>query len=167
MKIINGSKSLTFSAKSSILDILLGPENASGFTVFNYFHQKNGNKYVVSENSCSEFRRFPRKISTWNCFLKQSCKLPDTYSKCSSEKFMKFSEQFSQKHPCEWRLLQLVVTEKCLDQNIFFKKYLIRFFSFMFWYSVACVPRDKCITDVQELNIWIRHIIIQNISGYI
>ena len=27
-------------AKSSILDILLGPENASGFTVFNYFHQK-------------------------------------------------------------------------------------------------------------------------------
>ena len=39
-KIINGSKPLTFPAKSSILDILLGPENASGFTVFNYFHQK-------------------------------------------------------------------------------------------------------------------------------
>ena len=39
-KIINGSKLLTFAAKSSILDILLDPENASGFTVFNYFHQK-------------------------------------------------------------------------------------------------------------------------------
>ena len=39
-KIMNGWKPLTFSAKSSILDILLGPENASGFTVFNYFHQK-------------------------------------------------------------------------------------------------------------------------------
>ena len=39
-KIINGSKPLTFSAKSSILDIPLGPENASGFTVFNCFHQK-------------------------------------------------------------------------------------------------------------------------------
>ena len=39
-KIMYGWKPLTFSAKSSILDILLGPENASGFTVFNYFHQK-------------------------------------------------------------------------------------------------------------------------------
>ena len=39
-KIMNGWKQLTFSAKSSILDILLGPENASGFTVFNYFFQK-------------------------------------------------------------------------------------------------------------------------------
>ena len=39
-KIMNDWKPLTFSAKSSILDILLGPENASGFTVFNYFHQK-------------------------------------------------------------------------------------------------------------------------------
>ena len=39
-KIMNGWKPLTFSAKSSILDILLGPENASVFTLFNYFHQK-------------------------------------------------------------------------------------------------------------------------------
>ena len=39
-KIMNGWKLLTFSAKSSIVDILLGPENASGVTVFNYFHQK-------------------------------------------------------------------------------------------------------------------------------
>ena len=31
---------LTFSAKSFILDILSGPENASGFTVFNYFDQE-------------------------------------------------------------------------------------------------------------------------------
>ena len=39
-KIMNSWKQLTFSTKNSILDILLGPENASGFTVFNYFHQK-------------------------------------------------------------------------------------------------------------------------------
>ena len=32
-KINNSSKPLTFSAKSSILDILLGPENVSGFTL--------------------------------------------------------------------------------------------------------------------------------------
>ena len=39
-KLMNRWKLLTFSAKSSILGILLGTENASGFTIFNYFHQK-------------------------------------------------------------------------------------------------------------------------------
>ena len=39
-KIMNGWKLLTFSTKNSILNILLSPENASGFTAFNYFHQK-------------------------------------------------------------------------------------------------------------------------------
>ena len=39
-KIMNRWKLLTFSAKSSILDILLAPENAAGFTVFSYFQQK-------------------------------------------------------------------------------------------------------------------------------
>ena len=38
--IMNGWKPLTFSTKNSILDIFLHPENACGFTVFNYFHQK-------------------------------------------------------------------------------------------------------------------------------
>ena len=39
-KIMNGWKPLTFSTKSSILDILLDLENASGFIVVNYFHKK-------------------------------------------------------------------------------------------------------------------------------
>ena len=39
-KIMNGWKPLTFFAKSCIVSILLGPENASGFTVCNYFQQK-------------------------------------------------------------------------------------------------------------------------------
>ena len=39
-KIMNSQKPLTFSAKKLHLNILLGPKNASGFTVFNYFHQK-------------------------------------------------------------------------------------------------------------------------------
>ena len=46
-KIMNGWKLLAFYAKNSILDILLGPENASGFTVFT-------KECVVSENSCSK-----------------------------------------------------------------------------------------------------------------
>ena len=44
-------------------------------------------------------------------------------------------------HEC--RLLQLVVTGKCFDQKIFFKKYLIRFD--IQWHVL---PGIKCITDV-------------------
>ena len=43
----------------------------------------------------------------------------------------------------EYRLLQLVVAEKCFDQKIFFKKYLIRFD--IQWHVP---PGIKCITDV-------------------
>ena len=45
-KIMNGWKPLIFSIKSLILNILLGPENASGFTAFNYFHQKLNLRYL-------------------------------------------------------------------------------------------------------------------------
>ena len=43
----------------------------------------------------------------------------------------------------ECRLLQLVVTGKCFDQKIFFKKYLIRFD--IHWHVV---PGIKCITEL-------------------
>ena len=107
-EIINGLNPLTFSAKSSVLDILLGPENVSEFTGFNYFHQKlhlrslrgliclciylvqqlwrwineiskvcygetqkNDNKCVVSENTCSKSfvnfqEKHPREIAFLN-----------------------------------------------------------------------------------------------------
>ena len=113
---LNGSKPLTFSAKSSILNILLGPENASGFTVVNYFHQKLHLKSLrgliclymkklktIAINmlflkiAVRKFRTFPRKTFPWNCFFIKNFRLPDTYWECSSGKFMKFSEQFSQK----------------------------------------------------------------------
>ena len=103
--------------------------------------QKNGNKYVVSENSSlKNFVSFQEKHPVEIAFyLKQSWRLPETYWEFSSGKF---SEQLSQKLPFEWWLLQLVVTRKCFDQNIFIKKYLNWFFSFIFWYSMACVPPD-------------------------
>ena len=43
----------------------------------------------------------------------------------------------------ECGLLQLVVAGKCFDQNIFFKKYLIRFD--IQWHVL---PEIKCITEV-------------------
>ena len=45
-KIMIDWKPLIFSAKSSILDILLSPKNASAFTVFNDFHQKLHLRYL-------------------------------------------------------------------------------------------------------------------------
>ena len=44
-------------------------------------------------------------------------------------------------HKCQ--LLQLVVTEKCFDQKIFFKKYLM-------WFDIQwhVLPGIKCITEV-------------------
>ena len=45
-KIMNDWKPLIFSIKSLILNILLGPENVSGFTAFNYFHQKLNLRYL-------------------------------------------------------------------------------------------------------------------------
>ena len=56
---------------------------------------------------------------------------------------MKFSEQVSQENTRECPFLQLVVAGKCFDQNIFFKKYLIRFD--IQWHLL---PGIKCLTDV-------------------
>ena len=47
------------------------------------------------------------------------------------------------RNTCECQLLQLVVTGKCFDQKMFFKKYLIRF---EIQWNV--LPRIKCITEV-------------------
>ena len=73
--------------------------------------------------------------------LKQSCRLLKTYWECSSGKFIKFSGELSQKLPsngsfCNWLSLENISTK------IYFSK-SIWFFSFMFWYSIACIPRDQ------------------------
>ena len=47
------------------------------------------------------------------------------------------------RNTCECQLLQLVVTGKCFNQNIFLKKYLIRFD--IQWHVL---PGIKCITEV-------------------
>ena len=99
----------------------------SGFTVFNYFNQK---LHLTSLRGLIclyiylvwQFWRWINKISKvcyeetfpWNCFFKQSSRLPGTYWECSSGKFMKFSEQFSEKTPamaasaisCHWKMFR-------------------------------------------------------------
>ena len=85
-------------------------------------------------------------ISQLLCFycakiIPVSCSLPDIYWECSSGKFMTFSQQLSQKTH-KWRLLQLVVTRKCCDRNIFFKKSDSIFLIYVLICNDICVPRD-------------------------
>ena len=153
-KIINSSKSLTFSAKSSILNILLGPENASGFTVFNYFHQKPHLR-PLRELIClciylvRQFWRWINKIRKV-CYeeTQNNCNKYVVSENSCSKNFVHFQEKHLSeiaflnkvagmffweiykiftKNNREWWLLQLVIIGKCYDQNIFFKNYLIQF----------------------------------------
>ena len=87
------------------------------------------------EKLFEKFRKFPRKTFWWNCFLKQSCRLPDTYWECSG-KLMKFSEQVLQETSANASFCN-VSTKR------FFKKYLIRFD--IQW---LVLPGIKCIIEV-------------------
>ena len=53
------------------------------------------------------------------------------------------------------QLLQLVVTGRCFNQSIFFRKYPFDFSHLCFDIQWHVFLGIKCITDVQELNIWI------------
>ena len=94
-----------------------------------------------------KFRKFPRKTSRWNYFLKQSCRLSDTVIWHLLVMF--FWETYeifrtgSTRNTRECRLLQLVVAGKCFYQEIFFKKYIMRFD--IQWHVL---PGIKCITEV-------------------
>ena len=56
---------------------------------------------------------------------------------------MKFFRAGFTRNTCECRLLQLVVTGKCFNQKIFFKKYLMQFD--IQWHVL---PGIKCVTEV-------------------
>ena len=126
---MNSWKPLTFSAKGSISDILLAAENVSGFTVFNYFQ--------TQKNVFEKFRKFPRKTSPEIALLNKVAGYLTLTENIFLGNLWNFQNSFHKKHP-ECRLLQLVVTGKCFDQIIFFKKYLIRFFSFALIFNDMC-----------------------------
>ena len=105
---------------------------------------RNSKECVVSENSCSKnFVNFEEKHPREITLLNKVAGYVTCFLGVFFWEIYEFFRTASTRNTREYRLLQLVVTGKCFDQNIFFKKYLIRFFSFMFWYSMACVPRDS------------------------
>ena len=116
----NGSKPLTFSAKNSILDILLGPENASGLTVFNYFHQK---LHVRSLGGLIclcvfLFRQFWRWINA----ISKVCheETHSNYNKyvVSENSCSKNYVHFQEKHPCEIAFLNKVAGQLTFTENV-------------------------------------------------
>ena len=122
---------------------------------------RNTKECVVSENSCSKiFVNFQEKHPHEIAFLNKVAGYLTFTENVHLGNLGNFQNSFHKKHPrmpasaisCHWKMFR---------PKMFFKKCPIRFFSFTFWYSMACAPRGmKCITDVQELNIWIRCIVI-------
>ena len=120
MKIIHGSKPFTFSTKSPILDILLGPENASGFTVFNYFHRKLHLRslrgliclciYLVQQ-----FWRWINEISKV-CYeeTQNNCNKYVISENSCSKRFVHFQERY----PCEISFLNKAVGYLILTGNV-------------------------------------------------
>ena len=118
--LINGSKLLTFSVKSSILDIMLGPENASGFTVLNYFHQK---LHLRSQRGLiylciylvQQFWRWINEISKV-CYeeTQNSC----TKYVISENSCLKNFTYFQEKHPHEIAFLNKVAGYLTLTGNV-------------------------------------------------
>ena len=102
---------------------------------------RNTKECVVSENSCSKnFVNFQEKHPGEIAFLNKVEGYLTLTGNVLLENLWNGTEQVS-KETC--RLLQLVVAGKCFNQNIFFKKYLIRFD--IQWHVL---PEIKCITEV-------------------
>ena len=126
-KIVNGSKPRTFSTKSSILDILLTPENASGYRVFNYFYQKLHLKSLIC--LCigliclciylvRQFWRWVNEISKV-CYeeTQNNCTKYVIFENSCSKKFLHFQE----KHPHQIIFLSKVAGYLTLTGNAFLR----------------------------------------------
>ena len=117
---MNGSKLLTFSAKSSILDVLLGPENVSQFTVFNYFHQTLHLRSLrglicLCINLVWHFWRGINEIS--KVFYEETQKTCTKYV-ISEKSCLKSFIYFQEKHPHEIAFLNKVAGYLTLTGNV-------------------------------------------------
>ena len=115
-KIMNRWRLLTFSAKSPILDILFGPENASEFTILNFFHQKLHLRSLTGQICL--FMYLVPQIWRWInenskvCYESMLCVVSE--SSCSKN-FVNFQE----KHPCVIAFLNKVAGYMTLTGNVF------------------------------------------------
>ena len=132
-KIMNGWKPLTFSVKSSILDIMLGlemPLDSQSLTIFT--------KNCVKVAGYMTLTGYVFLGNLWN-----------------------FQNSFHKKHPwmpgsaisCHWKMFQPKYTY--FSKNVSFD-----FSHLCFDIQWHLFPGIKCITDVQKSNIWIRCVVM-------
>ena len=163
---MNNWKLLTFSAKSSILDILLGLENVSGFTVFNYFYQKlhlrslrgqiclcmylvpqiwrrinvlwrNTRKCVVFENSClKNFVNSQEKHPGEIAFLSKVAGYLTLTGNVLLGNVWNFQNRFQKKH------LRMPTSAISCHWKMFQPKDIFKKMYHAIWYPMACAPRD-------------------------
>ena len=117
---LNSSKPLAFSTKSSILNILLGPENASRFIVFTYFHQKlhlRSSRGLICLCIC-----LVRQFWRW---INEICKVCYEETQNNSNKYvvsenscLKNFIQFQEKHSHETSFLNKVAGYPTLTGNV-------------------------------------------------
>ena len=116
---------------------------------------RNTKECVVSENSCSKnFVNFQEKHPSKIAFLNKVAGYLTHTGNVLLGNLGNFQSRFHKKHPqipaaaisCHWKMFW---------PKYIFKKYLIPFD--IQWHVL---PGFKCITDVQELNIWIRRIVL-------
>ena len=104
---------------------------------------RNTKEYVFSENSCSKnFINFQEKHPGEIAFLNKVTGYLTVTGSVLLQNLWNFQNRFHKKHPwmqasaisCCWKIFR---------PNIFLKK-----ISHLIWYSMACAPRIKFITDV-------------------
>ena len=90
---------------------------------------RNTKECVVSENSCSKnFLNFQEKHPSEIAFLSKVAGYLTLTGNVLLGNLWNFQNRFQEtRNNCKCRLLQLVVTGKCFNQKMFFKKYLIWF----------------------------------------
>ena len=111
---------LTFSAKSSILDILLGPENVSGYTILNNFHQKLHLRSLRGLISLwiHLVPQFWRSINEINKVCYEETQNNCTEYVISENSCLKNFIHFQEKHPCEIAFLNNVAGYLTLTGNV-------------------------------------------------
>ena len=109
---------------------------------------KNSKEFVVSENIQENFQeKHPGKIA----FLNKVASYLALTGDVPLWNLWNFRTAFTRNTRECWRL-QLFVTRKCFDQNIFSKNISFDFSHLCFGIKWHVLPEIKCITDVQELH---------------
>ena len=121
---------------------------------------RNSEECVVSEKSCSKNSvNFQEKHPSKTAFLNKVAGYLTLTGNAHLGNLWNFQNSFHKKHP-QMPASELVVTGNVSTKIYFSKNISFDFSHLCFDIKWHMLPGIKCITDVKELNIWIRRIVI-------